>query len=129
MKYTKQTCNYIFKNFFYIFPLAVLPAFLLSLSTDEEAIQCLVETIIRGDLINLHFDHIFCAVSVLNFGSWESIIFGLLSIGGIIVFMALLMAFLEKHMRIGKRTLNGLFSKLNDNFLSTLCVVGIVLTL
>jgi len=129
MRYTKQSCNYILKNFFYIFPLTILPAFLLSLSTDEVAIQCFVETVIRGDLMNLHFDHIFCAVSVLNFGSWESVIFGLLSIVGIIVFMAILMAFLEKHMRIGKRTFNGIFSKLNDNFISTACVVFIVLAM
>ena len=129
MKYTKQSCNYIIKNFFYIFPLTILPAFLLSLSTDETALQCLVETVLRGDLTNLHFDHIFRAISVLNFGSLESVIFGLLSIVGIIVFVALLMAFLEKHMRIGKRTFNGLFSKLNDNFVSTVCVVFIFLAL
>ena len=127
MRYTKQSCTYIFKNFFYIFPLTILPAFLLSLSTDEVAIRCLIETIVGGNLSNLHFEHIFRAISVLNFGSLESVIFGLLSIIGIIVFVALLMAFLEKHMRIGKRTLNGLFSKLNDNFMSTTCVVFIFL--
>lgn len=127
MKYTKQSCSYILRNFFYIFPLTILPAFLLTLSTDETAIQCVVDTLLRGDLTQLHFDHIFRAISVLNFGSLESVIFGLLSIVGIIVFVALLMAFLEKHMRIGKRTFNGLFSKLNDNFISTSCVAFIFL--
>lgn len=32
---------------------------------------------------------------------------------------AVLFAFLEKHMRIGKRTFNGVFGKLNENLLST----------
>jgi len=36
------------------------------------------------------------------------------------------MAFLDKHMRIGKRTFTGIFSKLNDNFVST---AGFVLLL
>lgn len=119
MKYTKQSCNYIAKNFFYIFPLAILPALLLSLSTDEGAIQCVLNNLFTGNIGNLHFEHLFCAISVLNFASWQAVIFGLLGIIGIVVFVALLMAFLEKHMRIGKRTLNGIFSKLNDNFVST----------
>ncbi len=119
MKYTVQSCKYITKNFFYIFPLALLPALFLTFSTDEEALVCLVETIFSGKLSDLHFAHIFRAISVLNFASAQSLIFGVLGIAGMIVFVALIMAFLEKHMRIGKRTFNGLLYKLNDNFMST----------
>ena len=67
----------------------------------------------------MHFAHIFRAISVLNFASAQSFVFGILGIVGMIVFVALIMAFLEKHMRIGKRTFNGLLYKLNDNFMST----------
>lgn len=119
MKYTQKSCHYIFKNFFYIFPFAILPALLLSLSTDEGAIQCVMRNFFTGKIADLHFEHLFCAISVLNFASVESVVFGLLGIVGIVVCVALLMAFLEKHMRIGKRTLNGIFSKLNDNFIPT----------
>ncbi|MBR2160644.1 MAG: hypothetical protein IJ938_04940 [Clostridia bacterium] len=88
-------------------------------STDQEAIQCVVTTVLSGDLTGLHFEHIFRAISVLNFASLKSVVFGVLGIVGMIVFVALLMAMLEKHMRIGKRTFNGLIYKLNDNFMST----------
>ena len=37
------------------------------------------------------------------------------------------MALLEKHMRIGKQTFNGLWGKLNDNFISTAGVVLLVI--
>lgn len=38
----------------------------------------------------------------------------------------MMMAWLEKHFRIGKRTFNGLWGKLNDNFIST-CGYAILL--
>ncbi len=119
MKYTIQANKYIAKNFFYIFPLAILPALFLGLSTDQEAIQCIVDTFRSGNLKDMHFSHLFRAISVLSFGSWRSIISGIISIICLIFFVALMMAMLEKHMRIGKRTFNGLLLKLNDNFLST----------
>lgn len=129
MKYTIQSNKYIFKNFIYIFPLVIIPAILLSLSADAEAIECLLDTLFFGKISELHFDHIFNAISILNFGSVQSIVFGLLGIVCVILFVALLMAFLEKHLRIGKRTLNGIFSKLNDNFTSTLGFVVLVLAI
>ena len=51
----------------------------------------------------------------------------LIYLGSIVIVpcVSLLMAFLEKHMRIGKRTLNGLWWKLNDYFMSTF-VFGVV---
>ena len=45
----------------------------------------------------------------------------------LVLCVALLMAFLDKHMRFGKRTFNGLWSKLNDNFISTFGYVLIFL--
>ena len=44
---------------------------------------------------------------------------GIVGIAVLVVCISMLTAFLEKHMRIGKRTLNGVFSKVNDNFIST----------
>ena len=119
MKYTAQSTKYIFKNFLYIFPFAIIPAFFLSLSMDQEAIYCIFETIYQGKIHEFHFSHLFRAVSVLNFASWQAIVFGFLGIILMVVCVAMMMAQLEKHMRIGKRTYNGLFSRLNDNLLPT----------
>ncbi len=119
MKYTVQSSKYIFKNFLYIFPFAIIPAFFVSLSTDEEAIYCVLDTFFQGKIGEFHFSHLFRAVSILNFASWEAIVFGFLGIILMVVCVAMMMALLDKHMRIGKRTYNGLFSRLNDNLLST----------
>ncbi len=119
MKYTVQSGKYITKNFFYIFPLTILPAFLLSLSTDEGAISKVIIESFTGNIAAWSFFELFHAISILSFGNWQSVVFGILGIIAIVPCVALLMAFLEKHFRIGKRTFNGLWSKLNDNFLST----------
>ena len=37
------------------------------------------------------------------------------------------MTFLEKHLRIGKRTYNGIFSRLNDNLSSTIVYVALLI--
>lgn len=119
MRYTIQACKYVIKNFFYVLPFVILPALFFSVSTDEEAIKCLMETLIAGDFSELHFSHIFQAISILNFSSWKAIGSGIVGIIALVFCVALLMAMLEKHMRIGKRTFNGVFSKLNDNLIST----------
>lgn len=119
MKYTAQSGKYIARNFFYIFSFAILPAFLLSVSTDEKAITNVLEAAFSGNISAWTFSDLFHAISILSFGNWRSVVFGLFGVIAIVPCVALFMAFLEKHFRIGKRTFNGLFSKLNDNFLST----------
>ena len=117
--YTKQTSKYIFKNFFFIFPFVLIPAFFLALSISSDSVSAVVKAFFEGNLSSWNFFDLFCAISVLNFGSIESTLSGLGGIIAILPCVALLMAFLEKHFRIGKRTYNGLWNKLNDNFMST----------
>ena len=119
MRYTIQACKYVIKNFFYVLPFVILPALFFSVSTDEKAIECLMDTLLAGDFSKLHFSHIFYAISIFNFSSWKAVGSGAVGIIALVFCVALLMAMLEKHMRIGKRTFNGVFSKLNDNFIST----------
>ena len=119
MKYTIQTGKYIFKNFFYVVLFALLPAFALSLSVAKEEIKIVWNVVAAGDFSALRFSDLFCAISVLNFGSWDSVLSGILGLIILVPCVALLMAVLDKHMRFGKRTFNGLWSKLNDNFIST----------
>jgi hypothetical protein len=119
MKYTIQTSKYIFKNFFYVVLFAVIPAFALSLSLAEEEIVNVLNAVRLGDFSKWTFSDLFSAISVLNFSDWHSILSGIVGLILLVPCVALLMAFLDKHLRFGKRTFNGLWSKLNDNFIST----------
>ena len=119
MKYTAQTSKYIFKNFFYIVPLVLLPALFLSISVAEEEIVAVLRGLLEEDFSAWTFSNLFCAISVFNFSSWQSVVTGIVGVVAMVPCVALLMAFLDKHLRFGKRTFNGLWSKLNDNFIST----------
>lgn len=119
MRYNKQTVKYVSKNFIFLLPFTILPALLFSFSTDEEAIIRVVKAIFTWNLSSWSFFDLFRAISVLNFGSWRSLVFGLIGILLMVPCVAMMMAWLEKHFRIGKRTFNGLWGKLNDNFIST----------
>ena len=119
MKYTILTGKYIFKNFFYVVLFALIPAFALSLSLAEAEIISVLNAVAIGDFSTWTFFDLFSAISVLNFSSWHSVLSGIVGAIAIVPCVALLMAFLDKHMRFGKRTFNGLWPKLNDNFIST----------
>ena len=119
MKYTIKSNKYIAKNLFYILPFAIIPAFFLSISTDEKALISVLQKVFGSKPQQLTFSELFRAISILNFASWQSIVFGIIGIILIIVCVAMMMAMIEKHFRIGKRTYRGLFSKLNDNLIST----------
>ena len=118
MKYTIESIKYLFKNFWYIFPFALVPAVFLSFSLDKDAIDRLLTGFFTGKP-EVSFVDVFHAISVLNFRSWEAFLSGFAGVILMVLCVALMFVFIEKHMRIGKRTLNGLFSKLNDNLIST----------
>lgn len=127
MRHTLQTWKYIFKNFFYIFPLALIPAFFLSLTLAREDFFIVSEKVLSGNAGSLTFREIFQVASILNFSSIESVIFGGVGVIALVVCGAILMALLDKHMRIGKRTFNGMFARLNENLLPTILVVLLLL--
>lgn len=119
MKYTAKASQYVFKNFWYIFPFAVIPAFFFALALDAPATEIVLKSFFGGKINEITFTDTFRAISIFNFADAQAIISGIIGIIVSVVCVAMLMAMLEKHMRIGKRTFNGLFSKLNDNLLST----------
>ena len=123
MKYTLKTISYNLKNFFYVFPLVILPAFLLSFTVAREEILAVYEKILAGTWKEISFAEVFQAVSIFNFSSWEAVLAGGFGVAALVVCVSLLMAFTDKHMRFGKRTFNGLWGKLNDNLMSTLGMV------
>lgn len=119
MKYTVQSTKYTFKNLIFLLPFAILPALFLSISTDEAAIYAVLKAVYHGNLNEWTFSDLFNSVSVLNFGSWSGVVFGFIGYVVIVPCVSLMMAILEKHFRIGKKTFNGIFGKLNDNIVST----------
>ncbi len=129
LTYTTQTSKYIFKNFLYVFPFALIPALFLALSVANEEMHAVVLTFFTGRLNEWEFGTLFNAISVLNFADWKTILSGLAGTIVIVPCVALFTAFLEKHMRIGKRTFNGLWSKLNDNFSSTFLYGFVILVI
>ena len=129
MRYTTQAIKYVFRNFIFLLPFVLLPAVLLSFSTDEIAIRTVLQQAFSGNVNQWTFGELFRAVSVLNFSSWQSITAGVFAVFSLIFFACLLMAFLEKHMRVGKRSCKTLFPKLNDNLLPTCGYVLLLLAL
>lgn len=125
MRYTTPSIKYVLKNFRYVFPFAIIPAIFFALSLDPAAINTMLKAIATGNSAKLEFSVIFHAVSIFNFSSLRVFFAGLVGFVLLIVCISMLMALLEKHMRIGKRTYNGIFSKLNDNLISTggMCVL------
>lgn len=129
MKYTAKTIAYNTKNFFYVFPLVILPAIFLSLTLARADIVAMADKIAAGGWQDITFQEVFQAVSIFNFASWGTVIAGFLGIAALVVCVALLMAFTDKHMRFGKRTFNGLWAKLNDNLLSTFGVTMLLVAI
>ena len=98
--------KYIARNIWAILPLAIVPAVFLALSLDYASIGVIVEGFFSGAPL-ADFLMLFRALSIIRI---DSVAGGLFSVGAFLsvaFFMALLLAIVEKHMRIGKRTLSG----------------------
>lgn len=110
--------KYILNNLWYILLFAVLPGIFLALSVDYTALHNLAHAFFTGDP---HVEFIDClrAWSFVRFDSPLGAIFSACAFIVCAVFMSVLLAFVEKHMRIGKRTLSGIWSQ----FVSLLPVV------
>ena len=117
--------TYIFKNLWFILPFAVIPALFLSLSMDFSAIEAFWRGLFTGDFVTDWFE-IFSAFSLFGFGTALDIVYAVCGIVCVLVFMSLTLAFVEKHMRIGKRTLASLLSQFRGVFLP---VTGMMLVI
>ena len=113
--------KYIGKNLWYVLPFAIVPAVFLSLSLDHTAISDFMHAFFTGEP-RADFLHYLRVWSFLRIDSWVGAIYSVLAIACCVIFMSLMLAFVEKHMRIGKRTISGVFSQLGNLALSTLAV-------
>lgn len=119
MKYTSKSLKYVFANFGYLVLFGLFPAVFLAYSLDTATVGAILRDYFTGSPY-ASFSDIFHAVSIFNFHSVSATIADVLSVILAVTCVAMMMAFMEKHMRIGKKTWTGMFSKLNDNLLSTL---------
>lgn len=106
--------KYIVKNLWFVLPFAVVPSVFLALTFNYSAIEHVGAEFFTGSL-DLTFFEVFCAWSLFRFDSAYGLVISLLSLIALVVFTSLLLAFVEKHMRIGKRTLSGVFSQLGSH--------------
>ncbi len=98
--------KYIFKNLWFVLPFSVVPAVFMALSLDYDRIAVVVRGFFTGTP-QAGFLDFFHAWSFFRFDSVLGVIYSAVAVVSIIFFMSALMAFVEKHMRLGKRTLSG----------------------
>ncbi len=98
--------KYIFRNLLMVLPFAVVPAVFLALTLDYEAISQLMQKFFSGGLLDLTFVDYFRAFSLVRIDGLGAI-FSVLAYFVSCFGAALLLTYVEKHMRIGKRSLSG----------------------
>lgn len=116
MRVVFEQWKYIFKNLWFLLPFALVPAVFLALSVDFNAVSFLVRTLVSGPF-ELEFGQIYRAWSFLRFDSVLGGIYSVLAFVCLVLFSAFLLAFVEKHMRIGKLTLSGVMEEVWNHLL------------
>ena len=122
MNYTHSSIRYVFGNIWYIVLLSVLPALCIAGMARVEEMQTMYAAFFTGDLSSISWTQIFNTFSIYNFTGWLPALLDVAAYLAIVLCASMLLAMIDKHMRIGRRTLNGLLDKVNDNVLSTAAV-------
>lgn len=120
--------KYVFKNFWYIMPFAILPALFLSLSLDYRAISGFMHAFLSGNP-RIDFVPMFRALSLIRIDTLLGGIYSGLGVIIVALFAAMVFALAEKHMRIGKRTLGGVFAQFGNLILPVFCVTLLFLAI
>ena len=123
MKYIGSAFKYLFKNFIFLFPFALLPSYFLAMSMDIDNLAMLAESALA---VRTDFDflQVFTFLSPFNAEGWP---FALLFVAMCAVFIPMLHGFIERHMRIGSRSYKGIAGRFNTNFLPSLVVLLLIL--
>lgn len=122
MKYIKLSFKYLFKNFLYIFLLAVIPAvFLGTLTSPFKIFEFMTN---YKDITVNDFGSIFSGLFDVKF---LPIFFGLIGLVILAIFVSLAIGQMENHMRSGKINYKSMFQYVNNNILVVL--VNIFITL
>ncbi len=122
MRIVFGSLKYLFKNIWYILPYAILPAVFFTLLLDYSAISDLVGAFFSGTP-NSDFLLNFRAMSLLRIDLLGGI-YTVCAFVCFVVFETLMLSVVEKHMRLGKRTMSGAFTQFGNLLLS---VIGFTL--
>ncbi len=114
--------KYMFKNFWYVIFCGFVPAVFLALTFDYAATSSVVRDFFAGRL-EADFLLLLRTWSIIRIDSALGGIYTLFAYLLSVLFAALLLAIVEKHMRIGKRTFNGVGTQLKYLLLPAACVV------
>lgn len=125
MRYIGSALKYMFKNFIFLFPFALIPSYFFALALDLNSLETIVRKVLAVD-VEVSFDTVFNSFSLITADRW---LFGIVSFICMALFMPMLLAFIEKHMRIGSRSLKGIAKRINYNFISTLVILIIALAI
>ncbi len=125
MRYFASTIKYIYKNFIFIFWAALLSGIGFAMTTEVGESKVLIQCFITGNFKaikdnGLGFKGLFNFFSLLNF---EKVWYSIACVFLLALALALIFAYTEKHMRYGRRSVRGIFSRLNDNIVSTIVMV------
>lgn len=122
MRIVVEQWKYIFKNLWFVLPFAVVPAVFLALSVDFRDISLVTHSLFFGSF-DLSFYEIFSAWTFFRIDSVLGVIYSVLAIICLVLFSSLLLAFVGKHMRIGKRTLSGVIPEFVNHTFSAFVFV------
>ena len=98
--------KYLFKNLWYVLPCGIVPAVFLALCVHYTATAEYVRSFFTGSP-RADFVQLFRVWSIVRIDSVLGGIYAVFAFFCVGFFAALLVSLVEKHMRIGKRTLNG----------------------
>lgn len=121
--------RYIFKNLWYVLPFALVPAFLFAFSFDYDAIHHVTQAFYTNGLHDMEFFYLFRAFSILRIDHVWSALISVLTLVFTCICFTLMLIFVEKHMRIGKRTLSGLKRQFTWLILPVICMAIFYLAL
>ena len=113
--------KYIFRNLWFLLSFAVIPAVFMALSLDYRCISEVVCGYFTGTP-QAEFLEFFHAWSFIRFDSVLGAVYSLLAVVCIFLFMAALLAFVEKHMKLGKRTFGGVAAQFKNVLLPALFI-------
>lgn len=127
MKHLTDTLKYIKNNALHILLFVLVGGAMLTLIFNYGAYSNTTVKFFTGKIGEITFFDLISSVSVIRLPEWYFVLLSLLAIIVISIVLSMELAMVEKHMRIGSKTWNGLWSKLNDNFISTLFMTALVM--
>lgn len=114
--------KYIVKHIWFVLPFAIIPSLFIALTINFSAISDFFGGLFTGTHVT-NFSDIYSVWSLIGFDSALKIVYGVCAIVTTVVGVELLLAFVEKHMRIGKRTLSGLVEQLSGHILPVIFII------